>query len=464
MSWVRIDLLFGVGLGIAGLAMAPETASSELTTLWRQVGERDGQSCAACHTADGHDVWANEFAPPDIVRRARGHMSDDTAGALMGAIGEVRQTIRYASMTRPLEPRGGVLAGENHSERDAEFGRWLATQGSRLGKGRVWTLPQARDAAESLVATPLSAVRVGIEFDLLSRDPFRPLDGMALADWLPDVGLSPEATKVFCDACDQGLGLSEIQTRVEAAAGPPKTPFEALSRAKRMALVEVFESRPMEDPSVSLPEDPVWAVGKIAVEMAEATPETLGMTVKQMEKAGVKPGEKLDFTDMARSWLWAAWTRNPSLQRIARDKNSKVGSYLLDALLRERPMPMHAAYVAARRPVEQARENPAAALQPDVNSFVNAGALARVEPRRGAPRARFRAFVADLLRMDCLLLSDDLAQGKPLANPFSARQQLGDMWDYVRPRLAARSRARTGKLVEPLLARLRQVTERKPKG
>ncbi len=316
-----------------------------------------------------------------------------------------------------------------------------------LATARIETEVDAERAAREIVGTPLTEIRAGLILDPISRDPVHALDGPSLGDWIPDVGLSPGGTMALERAWrankrpDGGFDVAAIDREVIQVDGKPKTAISQLSRLKRLALLEYVGALEAGHPlaiqpvSPALPEDPIWAVGSFARLSQGVTPIQLGISDAMAGPMGLAPGQPIDLRPMALSWMWVGWSLDPSLLHISMDRKAQSGQYLAKEFWDAGPYPWHAAYFAARHPIEEQRAS-GACFQPEINAFVNESALSRLAPKGDAGYVRF---CANLLRMDCLLMTRDLKKGMVLRNPESARQQMTALWDFVRPQYDRRS-------------------------
>lgn len=448
-------------------ALAEPPVRTDFLALWQKPGN-DQFSCSSCHTPSGREILDSNISLEDVKRRALNHLSTGDATAIAQAVGEERKLHSFPiSGLRPFQPEGKALAGSTIAERDTAFGQSLQTVAPHLAGGEVWTVEEAEKAARELLATPLRKVQPGIVFDPLSRDPVRALDGPALGDWIPDVGLSRPGTKAFEEACrkyrrpDGSYDLAAIDAAVTVVEGRPTSPLSELARLKRLALLEYVSlletghpPRPVT-PGPHLPEDPIWAVGNFARKIQGATAEAWGMNATLAARAGVPMGKPIDMRQTALSWFWVGWTIDPSLQSTSFDRKTRTGQYLAQMFWDAGPYPWHAAYFAARRPLEE-REIAASgiAFQPEINAFVNGAVLERNLHLEVEAQQAFVRWCANLLRMDCLLIQKDRREGRKVPYPFSARQQLSDLWHFVGSRLDEPSRQKTQQIVDTTVTSL----------
>lgn len=448
----------GVGFGWAGVS-----GESQSPARWMKPGV-DGRSCVACHTPSGREIWDSPISIGDVRRRGFQHLTGGDVVALADSVAELRGSLKVSARPlSPFQPAGALIEGKTVAERDDAFGRSLEKVAPRLWKGEVWTLAEAEAAMEELCSKPLTQVQPGFALDPISRDPYRLLDGPALGDWIPDIPLSQAGTVAFIEACRApgGTDIPAIDAAILKVEGQPKSTIEQLSRLKRLALLRLesqLETGRQEGPirlSPGLPEDPVWAVGHLVSQTPMATPESWGMDAAVAKRAGVEMGKPMDLRPMALSWMWVGWMIDPSLQRTSGDRFTKFGVYLTQMLWDAGPYPWHAAYFASRRSLETRKLAVAGeALQPEINVFVNRGILEQNAPKDSVSKTAFVRYCGAVLRMDCLLVERDLAEGCKLAFPSAARQQLGELWKFVGAQQNEDEKTRTEAIVSRVLAKL----------
>lgn len=457
---MKFFVLACLGLGVAWAGVSGESPNP---ARWMKPGV-DGRSCVACHTPSGREIWDSPISIGDVRRRGFQHLTGGDVIALADSVAELRESLKPgARPNRPFQPAGPLIEGKTVSERDDAFGRSLEKVAPRLYRGEVWTLADAEAAMEELCSKPLTQVQPGFALDPISRDPYRPLDGPALGDWIPDIPLSQAGTVAFIEACraSGGTDIAAIDAAILKVEGQPKSTIEQLSRLKRLALLRLaaqLETGRQEGPirlGPSLPEDPVWAVGHLVSQTPSATPESWGMDEAVARRAGVEMGKPMDLRPMALSWMWVGWIIDPSLQLTSGDRFTKFGVYLTQMLWDAGPYPWHAAYFASRRSLE-ARKLAATgeALQPEINVFVNRGILEQDAPKSSVSKTSFVRYCGALLRMDCLLIERDLSEGRKLAFPSAARQQLGELWQFVSSQENGEDKSRTEAIVSRVLAKL----------
>jgi hypothetical protein len=447
---------------LAAGILVPAAPGQPTIANWSKPG-RDGHACLSCHSLSGREVWSTSIE--NLTRRARNHLSEEESLQTAESIAAIRGSAGSSTL-RPFEPAGGSYAGTTATERDEAFGQSLGTLVPKLAAGQVWTLNDAEAAAQELCATPLPQVKTGLIFDPLSRDPVRAADGPLLGDWIPDVALSPEGTEVYQAAClatDDRFDaddLLRISAALNTAEGRPKSAIIEMSRLKRLALLKYTEQNqrlgelpaPVVAPQL-MPDDPIWGVGNVARLYNGMSPQQLGMTEEMAKTAGLEWGVPIELNQMALSWFWVAWTLDPSLQHTSLELKAKTGQYMAQSFWDAGPYPWHAAYFAARRPMEE-RAGSGQALQPEINAFVNEDVLLRIHPANKASLQAFAHFCANVAKMDCLLMERDLKAGLPLANQFSARQQMNALVSFAEPHLTPEEARRTRDLVARCLKSL----------
>jgi hypothetical protein len=455
------------GLLILGAISSVSKRPFRAPSLWTKEG-KDGLSCTSCHSPSGREIWDSAIKLEDVKRRAMVHLSEADASALAAEIGDIRsQEKLHPNLPRPFHPNAPDLAGTNPSQRDDAFGQSLTTIVPKLARHEIWTLEEAEAAAEELCSRPLETIVPGFPLDPLSRDPIRVNDGPVLGDWIPDIGLSRRGTVAFEKACaahKDATGeydIPAIEAEITKAEGPPKSGLDQMSRLKRLALLryesflETGRRGALVPRSPAIPDDPVWAIGKMVALSPEGPPEQWGMDGKVALRVGATLGKTMDLKPMALSWMWVGWTLDPSLQSTSGDRFTRIGLYLLQMLWDAGPYPWHAAYFACRRPIEERRlGRPGAALQPEFNAFVNNDVLESNAPKDTTSRAAFTKFCANLLRMNLLLVEKDLTEGRKLANTASAVQQLNALWSFVKSTTPSEERHQTSELVERVITRI----------
>ena len=424
---------------------------------WTQPG-KDGLSCSSCHSPTGREVWQSDISLEDVKRRALNHLGENDAQQLLSEVSVLRGPVQTSNFPlRPFEPRGGALRGETPTDRDQAFAETLKTSLPSLIGKKVWTLAEAEVAAKELTAVPLKDVRTGIIYDPVSRDPVRPNDGPNLGDWIADAPLDRKDTLEYERVCQKnydavnGYDVKGIATDLAKNVAPAETTIAHLSQLKRIALLQYSNYLETGKPpeclplSSELPEQPIWAVGDLERRIQDMDPQSLGISEHDADRLGVKWGKPANLAPSALSWMWIGWTLDPGLQNSSLERVAKTGQYLAKAFWDAGPYPWHAAYFAARRPLEQrARAGDHEAFQPEINAFVNNVVLETQAPKD----ADFANFCANLLRMDCLLVQRDLGKGRKLPYPTSAKQQAVSLWNFVKTRIAESDRAKTKAILD----------------
>lgn len=420
---------------LAGAVAHDDAPAHAFDALWRKPG-RDGLSCVSCHSDSGREIWMSAITPDNVRRRALRHLNGEDASRLALLTEEMRRGTTPVGI--PFAPADCLLPGNTPAARDRAFVLRLRRDGFPLLTETIQTLADAQRVDVQIRSVPLDRVPVGIQLDPVSRDPAHGGLGPMLGDWIPDV----------------------------PAKEPVSTPLAELARRKRIAL-RFYEER-LKGSQVRIAPDsvehPLWSVGSFARFYGDATGRTFGLSEGEARDLGVSLDRPLGFNEVALSWFWIAWTLDPSLQTLSRDPQARNGAYMSEMLWKGGPYPFHAAYFAARRPLELRAKQPGFALQPDFAAFVNNDNLLHYQPAKPEARLDFIAACRALLRMDCLLLTADLTHGRDSANPVGAIQQIGALWHYVKGQDTPGENAQTQPIVDAALNALKAPAQRQIKG
>lgn len=184
-------------------------ALEEGLLAWRFAGT-DG-ACVGCHSPDAYDLAKVGYSDEDIQRRAKSHVDQQKADALVAFVHALRQKhgmteLLHPAKYRPEQPAFEAFAettpglevtdSQAQDERDEAFMDALTDDlGLLWATGKVDSLEKAVKARDELLAVDLRTQKLGIPFDHLSEDGWHGEPHRSIFEWYPAMASAPLAGK-----------------------------------------------------------------------------------------------------------------------------------------------------------------------------------------------------------------------------------------------------------------------------
>lgn len=424
-------------LFIAALVLAPRPPL--VFAEWRKPDDR-GRACASCHSPDGIELSRYGFSRQDLVRRTSKHLDSAGQQAVAKAILEARPQDELALnpfLDRPMQPGDEVLPGKEPADRDAAFLAQLAETVPDLAGPVPKDIVGAKKIQKALLGIDLGKFKVGIPMSFLSEDVAHGAKHSTLAHWTPDVEM-PKVERVYPQE-DAYLAHPTWETldvldKAIDREWQPKTPIERLSKAKFRTLMVYQHMLRTKDilSRAYLPEgNPFWEVAEFGrlFQSADAQMLALPSDIARDKSRGPTLAEQM--RQLRAPWYWLAWTFDPSLQRTMLGQQGQQGDYFTAELI-DAGYPGHAAFMLARKMMEQ-KSAPGARPWELRFSFLLVGKpLAEVEPQEPERRDMFRKVVGNILCTTALVLQDEVKKRGAVVYKESTLQQLALARDYLR--------------------------------
>jgi len=442
---------------LAGAGATTASRSDSVLTAWRKPDKRK-MSCASCHSPDGIELSAYGFSREDIVRRATAHVDLSDAEAIADLIqaGASRAAIKDLDpmAQRPFQPGGEPLAGATAAERDRAFLDSLPSVIPTLAEGDVNSEEAAVRARDELLKVDLSQLRIGIALNRLSEDGFHGNEHRTVASWVPDVPLQPkegseaELTAVqdryLADPTDDHLRELDLATRnlIE----PASTPGEMLALAKyRSLLILTHRLRTGRLAKVSIPhrilpnQNPFWEVGDFArLYDGEESVDLLAMPADIAQKKVGGPGFGEQLRQLRLPWFWAGWMLDPALQTSGVQGETRRADYFCKFLWKDGPYPAHAAFMIAKKLVEQGY-NPdlwssrhPQQFEMQFSFFLMGDDLKQLKIEDPEYRKRFERLTANVFRMGLYLTRQSVKKTGEALFPESQANQAQLILEYLK--------------------------------
>jgi len=442
-----LTLVCGVAAALAGSVKdnaTPIRNSQQILAdglaIWRKPGAiQNHAACATCHSPDGIEIAAYKFDDADIIRRAQPHVGSAGARLLAEYFHTLRDRLhlyplRDPDQDRPLQPGGKVLAGDTPGARDQAFGLELKLKLPLLFGPRIKSIAQAKAAESELLFIDPVNLKIGILLNRLSEDIAHGNEHASIAQWLPEdpPSISPSDQTTWYAAEDRYL-MEPTQQRLHALLllnrrlidTSTKLGLGVLSAAKFRALLvwqdrirNRTESAPLSvagDVSLFGAGNAIWDVGQRALDVIGQNPTSLGMDEETRAKklSGASFPEQLHQLRLA--WFWAGWLSDQGLYKSSHDDKVRLGMWLSQSLSQDGPYPIHSVFANARRQAVVSNDPEAWGDAPvqrrriwDFAGLRAFSYLTRDLPREVEHRKLTIAFTANCLRMNLLLLKDDI--------------------------------------------------------
>ncbi|MGL4573725.1 MAG: hypothetical protein ACRCV9_02940 [Burkholderiaceae bacterium] len=165
-------------------------------TVWRKPGHPDaskGASCAQCHSPDGIELARYNFTDNDILRRAKPHLEDKDAQAVLAFIKLQRDIYKLNGKLldpmedRPFQPGGKPIEGATAPQRDYNATKQVyAVKMPTLFSGRIDTPEKAAKARDEILNFNLRTERNPVPCARLAEDIFHGKEHGDTNDWLPE--------------------------------------------------------------------------------------------------------------------------------------------------------------------------------------------------------------------------------------------------------------------------------------
>lgn len=430
-------------LAFIALLATQSVANAELTA-WRTPDSK-GAACASCHSPDGIELSAYGFGSTDIVRRASAHLNESNRALVLKQVLGGRKALPKQSVLtpegRPMQPGGVVLPGNSPEERDVALLMELRDLVPALFNKPIQTASEAKVAASKILSLDLRSVRVGIIMNRLSEDGFHGPEHASLANWIPDVAIP--ISPVFIAAQEAYLDCPTPATLAlldEAArrAFTPKSPIESLSLAKYRCLLvmqhhlrqEAGLASPAQDPIFVPLENPFWQIGDMARMYANANPNQLGLPADMQAKKTAGPSIGRQLQALRLPWFWLGWLEDPSLTQSGPEVETRQADYFVETLLDDSHLPAHAAFMLARKLLEQTRQTKRP-FEIQFSYLLLKDRIGDREPRSEEGRRLFRTFIGNVFRTIMYTAQSELARTGITINPESQSLQIKLMRDYL---------------------------------
>ncbi|MAJ61152.1 MAG: hypothetical protein CBC48_15025 [bacterium TMED88] len=509
-------------------AMAPETLEQTLSAglqAFRFEGEHG--ACASCHVPDGFDLAFIGYSDADIRRRALEHVDEVRAAEIVGLIHAQRQKhdlrrVVHPERFRPLQPGFEPLPGATVQDRDLAFLEFLRDEvGLLLVTDSIDSLEKAREAQSQLQSLDLRTLRIGVQLDRWSEDPFHGLSHVgqdplnpseeaghqgSVAEWLPNMGIRPTDPEAFHAAFD-AYAASPTDAAFwtfydgirESAASHEPLSSEADRRAFEWMLtkyesiqvlghmwrqgtleypdrtVDQVEGNPVADRSVAIERNPIWRVGDLIRQRPLNCDHPDGCTVFPTFVSAEMDlnKQRLQSQILQRAWFWAGWMIDPALLTSDESFETVSGDYFYP--LHQGHWGGHYAFILARMSVEKAQaegwekrlgrgttgHGQWASIRPFLvykHSEFQRPLFGAGDPRREMQRR----LLDNTARMWLYLVNDDLAQSG------AAFDRAGTAWAMNFARLnwldgtdPGGDRTETDRLFSEIVDRLREAEERR---
>jgi hypothetical protein len=451
----------------------------------------DGAACANCHGPDGIELASYNFDDPDVLRRARVHLSEDDSQKVVSFIHAVRQKYGIEKLLdpmrdRPFQPGGAVLPGDTADARDTAFGRELETKVPILFAGRIENLGEAKAASQALLQLDPWTLPIGVPFNRLSEDVAHGIEHASIAQWLPErhPSIPDDRRGQWFAAEDEYLAapsvpaLRKLIALHETLTSAPNVPgISAISNFKYRALLildyrlrtkNISGPQPPVAPEVTGPglPNPAWLVGDLARDLEMQNPRTLGFDADLDEKKEGGPRIREQLTDLSLSWLWLGWMFDQGMYHSKAGKVGIRGDWLARALWLYGPYPIHNIYSTTRRQLVASYDKDAWIGPADRQHLSWDYAAIRIGhrytlqiPTEPAQRTLYLTFAANCFRMNLLLLRDELQRTHVVWVRVNSKQNVKDLTDFISIADPA-SKPETDRLRGELLALMDRSTER----
>jgi hypothetical protein len=175
-------------------AASVDLAYQKGIVAWR-APDKDGASCASCHTPDAVDLAMIGFSDGTILRRAFEHLGPEQAGEIRDFVHAQRVKLTVANPCDPLEwrvfqPGGKPLAGD--TLRAQEEGLIDILKVRNLGITRKLDTEQDLQKAWSELATlNVKRLPIGTRMPRWSEDSYNGVAHKSVNDWITSVPRNP---------------------------------------------------------------------------------------------------------------------------------------------------------------------------------------------------------------------------------------------------------------------------------
>lgn len=433
---------------------------------WRKV-DANGRSCIGCHSPLGLELAYYNFSDADILRRARAHVGDSDAQAIVDMIHALRREGGISSPRDPMtdapaQPGGAVLPGTSAAERDFAFGKQIDGLLPLMTRGTVESVAKAKEVEAAVLGLDLSRLRVGFQFDRLSEDGFHGSEHAVIADWIPDTPakLSSDAVqardKYAADPSEKNLTAFLAALPTGFLQGPVA---DSLSMVKYRALLHLqaelaHPERHDLEPKLRV-ENPFWDLAELARGAEHVPLGGLGLPEDIRQKKDPGPALSEQFKAMELPWYWLGWTVDPGLQHSRWGRKDRRGDYFGLTLLANGPYPMHCAFMFLRKQLQTSFDPRAWNSQSpqhfelEYSTFLLNRNYLYFAPKEPASRSLYLRFVANAFRTSLYLLLDETRRSHLTGPPFEELSQARLLADFVESQQPSAQKA-----MEDLLARI----------
>lgn len=336
---------------------------------------------------------------------------------------------------RPLQPGGDVLPGDTPEARDLAFGREIAPKLPLLFGEPIRTVDQAKAAEAQLLALDVTNLKVGIPLNRLSEDIAHGKEHASVAQWLPEVPPTiadsdrpawyEDEDRYLADPSQNNL-RTLIQRHMQLVNTSRLSNLAELSAVKFRALLvwqDRIRHRSENTPAFVTPDvlaegyNPIWEVGEIARQSVGRNPMQLGMDADTQKKKLAGEPVTQQEQDLRLSWFWAGWLSDQGLFKTSHDDKVRLGQWLSESLFSDGPYAIHNTFFNARRQAVVSNDAPSwgEALERRRRIWDLAGLrvfnyYVRELPSEPEQRRLYITFTSNCIRMNLLLLMDDIAR------------------------------------------------------